>query len=300
MPLPVHGPYHAAHLHYNVDLEKVLNLRNSAFSRILSNIKPRFPIMSCTSGTWYKDLDCKALLLSVIREILTEPLQFQKILHGCIVKAQNFRGPKCLVIPFGPTNSARSLANMLKAQTSLDVTVRRSSSKDHGVNNEGSRGKPKLAIVGMAGRFPDAASHEKLWELLENGLDVHREVPKDRFDINTHVDPLGKARNTSHTPFGCWIENPGLFDPRFFNMSPREAFQTDPMQRMALSTAYEALEMSGYVPNRTRSTRLDRIGTFYGQTSDDWREINAAQDVDTCRCFKLQYLSHAEIFNLLI
>jgi hypothetical protein len=24
-----------------------------------------------------------------------------------------------------------------------------------------------------------------------------------------------------------------------------------------------------------------RIGTFYGQTSDDWREINAAQDIDT-------------------
>lgn len=60
-----------------------------------------------------------------------------------------------------------------------------------------------------------------------------------------------------------------------------EAFQTDPMQRLSLVTAFEALEMAGYVPNRTRSTKLDRIGTFYGQTSDDWREINAAQDVDT-------------------
>ncbi|KKY31072.1 putative polyketide synthase [Diaporthe ampelina] len=133
----------------------------------------------------------------------------------------------------------------------------------------------------MAGRFPDAASHEKLWELLEKGLDVHRVVPADRFPVATHVDPTGKAINTSHTPYGCWIEKPGHFDPRFFNMSPREAFQTDPMQRMALTTAYEALEMSGYVPNRTPSTRLDRIGTFYGQTSDDWREINAAQEVDT-------------------
>lgn len=64
-------------------------------------------------------------------------------------------------------------------------------------------------------------------------------------------------------------------------MSPREATQTDPMQRLALITAYEALEMAGYVPNRTPSTRLDRIGTFYGQTSDDWREINEAQDIDT-------------------
>ena len=64
-------------------------------------------------------------------------------------------------------------------------------------------------------------------------------------------------------------------------MSPREAAQTDPMQRLALVTAYEALEMSGYVPNRTPSTKLDRIGTFYGQTSDDWREVNIGQDIDT-------------------
>lgn len=107
------------------------------------------------------------------------------------------------------------------------------------------------------------------------------QVPVDRFDIKTHYDPSGKGHNKSHTPFGCFIDRPGLFDPRFFNMSPREAMQTDPMQRLALITAYEALELSGYVPNRTPSTRLDRIGTFYGQTSDDWREINAAQEIDT-------------------
>ncbi|KAG9976553.1 polyketide synthase, partial [Aureobasidium melanogenum] len=50
---------------------------------------------------------------------------------------------------------------------------------------------------------------------------------------------------------------------------------------LALVTAYEALEQSGYVPNRTPSTKLHRIGTFYGQTSDDWREINASENVDT-------------------
>ena len=53
------------------------------------------------------------------------------------------------------------------------------------------------------------------------------------------------------------------------------------MHRLGLTSAYEALEMAGYVPNRTPATNLDRIGTFYGQTSDDWREINAAQDIDT-------------------
>lgn len=112
-------------------------------------------------------------------------------------------------------------------------------------------------------------------------LTVFSKVPKDRFNVDTHYDPTGKIRNTSHTPFGCFIDEPGLFDPRFFNMSPREATQTDPMHRLGLASAYEALEMAGYVPNRTPSTRLERIGTFYGQTSDDWREINEAQDIDT-------------------
>nr|AAR90248.1 polyketide synthase [Botrytis cinerea] len=186
----------------------------------------------------------------------------------------------------GPTSAAKVLAAVLESQTELDITLRSPQSGNQQAakqktSMEVSPGKCKLAIVGMAGRFPDAASHEKLWELLENGLDVHREVPKDRFDVATHFDPTSKIRNTSHTPYGCWIENPGLFDPRFFNMSPREAYQTCPMQRLGLATAYEALEMAGYVPNRTHSTKLDRIGTFYGQTSDDWREINAAQDVDT-------------------
>lgn len=53
------------------------------------------------------------------------------------------------------------------------------------------------------------------------------------------------------------------------------------MHRLGLVTAYEALEMSGYAPNRTPSTTLERIGTYYGQASDDWRELNAAQNIGT-------------------
>ena len=126
-----------------------------------------------------------------------------------------------------------------------------------------------IAIAGMAGRFPGATDCEALWNILEEGLDVHRKVPLDRFNVDTHCDPSGKQLNTRHTPFGCFIEEPGLFDARFFNISPREAAQTNPMHRLALLTAYEALEMSGFVANRTPSTRLSRVGTFYGQTSDD-------------------------------
>jgi iterative type I PKS product template protein len=242
--------------------------------------------MDCSTGTWYSPPDTKSLLISVASTILNRPLMFNKVLNGCVEAARLFQDNRCLVLPLGPTQNSLTLQRRLQQEAGLDITLRMppstpldaTSSK---IGNHGSSGRPKLAIVGMAGRFPDAASHEALWKLLESGLAVHREVPPDRFNVKTHVDPSGKGKNMSHTPYGCWIKDPGLFDHRVFNMSPREARNTDPMQRMALTTAYEALEMSGYVPNRTPSTRLDRIGTFYGQTSDDWREINAAQDVDT-------------------
>lgn len=284
--IPVYGPYHAAHLHSSANVANILRLTDDGVKDVFHNTKPRSAIMSCKTGEWIREDDTITLLEKVVYEILNDTLVFDKFLDAGVEMAQKYEGKTILILPFGPTQNAATLANLLKSKTANNVILRNpprisKESITASIGNHGSKGRGKLAIVGMAGRFPDAASHEKLWELLEKGLDVHRVVPADRFPVATHVDPSGKAINTSHTPYGCWIEKPGYFDPRFFNMSPREAFQTDPMQRMALTTAYEALEMSGYVPNRTASTKLDRIGTFYGQTSDDWREINAAQEVDT-------------------
>ncbi|OTB09253.1 hypothetical protein M426DRAFT_7268 [Hypoxylon sp. CI-4A] len=284
--IPVYGPYHASHLHGLVDIRRMLRLDDEAVTTALTGSKPRSVVMSCVTGAPFPQTDTKALLTAVVHEILNEPLIFHKTLSGNVNEARGFNGSRILVIPYGPTQAASTLANVLRSQTKSEVILRSPPqiSRDTSatsIGNHGSSGNCKLAIVGMAGRFPDSASHEALWDLLEKGIDAHRVVPAERFPAETHVDPTGKAINTSHTPYGNWIENPGHFDPRFFNMSPREALQTDPMQRLALTTAYEALEMSGYVPNRTPSTRLDRIGTFYGQTSDDWREINAAQEVDT-------------------
>ncbi len=286
MPLPVFGPYHSAELHSSTDIKLLLQLENAGIKSALEHAMPRIPVMSCSSGACFAEQDSLSLIMAVVRDVLHEQLNCAVVLAGCATLALSHGGTKCLVIPFGPTHAGNSLVRTLQADTELEVLLRKApfADKDRAAPHTGDHGsamKGKLAIVGMAGRFPDAATHEKLWELLEKGLDVHREVPADRFHVDSHVDVTGKTMNTSHTPYGCWIENPGLFDPRFFNMSPREAYQTDPMQRMAITTAYEALEMSGYVPNRTRSTKLDRIGTFYGQTSDDWREINAAQEVDT-------------------
>jgi acyl transferase domain-containing protein len=106
-------------------------------------------------------------------------------------------------------------------------------------------------------------------------LSIAWQIPKDRFDVKTHVDVSGSTKNTSKAAYGCFLDQPGLFDTNLFNISPREAKVIDPIQRLLLMTTYEVLETAGYANDDKR-----RIGTFFGQATDDWRETNASQDID--------------------
>ena len=279
IPIPVFAPYHASHLYSQADIDRILD---KDATRHLQQFRPLALVHSATHGTCQTATSTLDLVQNALREILLEPVRWDNLMTEVVAQVTSASSAECSIDAIGVTSVANSLAAALKQGGQTGITVRDQSLWC--ATTDDSRGRSqndKIAIVGMSGRFPGAASPEKLWELLEKGLDVHREVPADRFDAKAHCDPSGKGKNKSHTPYGCFIDEPGLFDPRFFNMSPREAAQTDPMGRLALTTAYEALEMSGYVPNRTPSTKLHRIGTFYGQTSDDWREINAAENIDT-------------------
>jgi iterative type I PKS product template protein len=271
----IFAPYHASHLHSESDIEKILRPQTK---EIFASYTPIHPVCSSITGKPIPATDAYELLKESLRTIVLEPLRWDKVLKYCA--SGNAKEAKVFAV--GPTNLASSVVSALKASMPK-VTLEDQShwTQIPAAGTQTSRKEADIAIVGFAGRFPDAADHYKFWELLMAGLDVHRPVPPDRFPVDSHTDPTSKKKNTSHTPFGNFIENPGLFDARFFNMSPREAAQTDPMQRLMLSTGYEAMEMAGIVPGRTPSTKHDRIGTFYGQTSDDWREVNAAQDIDT-------------------
>ena len=277
--LPIYAPYHAKHLYTNVDIEGILDFETSSS---LNGFRPRMPCHSAVTGQCFNATNTQALLEQVLHEILREPVRLDNLMHEIVSQVIPLKASDCSIVTCGVSNVSNSMVSALTAAGQCNVVLEddqsptaSSKSFTQAIRDD------KIAIVGISGRFPGAANHDALWELLEKGLDVHREVPNDRFDANAHCEPSGKGKNKSHTPYGCFIEEPGNFDARFFNMSPREAAQTDPMGRLALVTAYEALEMSGFVPDRTPSTKLHRVGTFYGQTSDDWREINAAENIDT-------------------
>lgn len=279
LQLPIFSPYHAKHLFQPEDIIGIIDDETRA---ILDNYQPIGLVYSAASGKPLQAKSTSDLFQAILNEILCEPVHWDQLLNSITHDAKSVKPETCRVFSIGSNTLSGSLMTSFRNAGVQSVMVEDKDAWKITLQVDTTQTQSdKIAIVGMAGRFPNAANHEELWDLLTQGLDVHKEIPKDRFDAQAHYDASGKGKNKSHTLYGCFIDEPGLFDPRFFNMSPREAAQTDPMGRLALVTAYEALEMSGYTPNRTPSTKLNRIGTFYGQTSDDWREINAAENIDT-------------------
>jgi len=294
--LPVYGGLcHAKHIYNEDNVHYVVQTRSMEL--LNTKFSPRIPIYSTSIGKPFPATNATDLFEQIITEVLTQPIQWDNVVQGVVQQAHDIGASQCQVLVFRISLPIHDLSAALKTLPEFEASTEELIPwiHDKTISEEvGPRGplQSKIAIVGMSCRMPGGATDtEKFWELLESGLDVHRKIPADRFDVDSHYDPAGKRVNTSHTPYGCFIDEPGLFDATFFNMSPREAQQTDPMQRLALVTAYEALERAGYVANRTAATDLHRIGTFYGQASDDYREVNTAQEVSTyfipggCRAF---------------
>ena len=280
--LAIHAPYHAAHLYEQSDIEAILAPCNQD---VLSSYESKIALLSSGTGRLLWKTKYGSLLRIVLNDVLTQQLHWENMLEQSVPEICQRSSPTRFEIYPILTSGARSLASKISHTTQLPVTINNSctaesvNARSPGITGE--LKQSKIAIIGYSGRFPDAESTDKFWQLLRKGLDVHREIPKDRFNVANHYDATGRKKNTSKVQYGCFIEEPGLFDTRFFNMSPRESANTDPGQRLAIITAYESLEMAGFMPDRTPSSQRDRVGIFYGMTSDDWREVNSGQNVDT-------------------
>ncbi|KOC18793.1 putative polyketide synthase [Aspergillus flavus AF70] len=278
LPVSIYAPYHAAHLYNEADVESIFACKpveSALFHREL-----RTPLISCATGTVLKEKTFGDLLRALVMEILTCQIRFDKVEESIV---QHTPGATAQLIPIH-TNIAPRMKTSL-TQVGLQVecfkAIANQEPAAEALSESPSNDSSKIAIIGFSGRFPEADGLNEFWELLQQGLDVHKPIPADRFDLEAHYDATLREKNTSRIKHGCWIRSPGSFDARFFQMSPREACQTDPAQRLALLTAYEAMEMAGFVPDRTPSSQRDRVGVYYGMTSDDWREVNSSQDIDT-------------------
>ncbi|HSG40126.1 MAG TPA: polyketide synthase, partial [Thermoanaerobaculia bacterium] len=105
-----------------------------------------------------------------------------------------------------------------------------------------------VAVIGMAGRFPGAASVEELWEVLRRGIEtVSFFTPEE---LEASGVPREVFSDVRYIPARGVVEGADLFDAAFFGFTSREARILDPQQRLFLECAWEALESAACDPGR--------------------------------------------------
>ena len=146
-----------------------------------------------------------------------------------------------------------------------------------------SPGSEPIAIVGMACRFPGAASLSDFWQLLEAGRNAVTEgVPGSGAGRIGMLFPDHSARSEA-CRFGAFVDDIDRFDAAFFRISPVEAQLLDPQQRMMLETSWEALEDAGMNPAGLKGSRT---GVYTGISNDEYRMlvVDSSRPTEAAAC----------------
>ncbi|QYK63046.1 Acyl carrier protein [Paenibacillus sp. S25] len=126
-----------------------------------------------------------------------------------------------------------------------------------------------IAIIGMAGKYPWSRDMNEYWENLKAGKDCVTEIPRERWRMEEFFHPDSQeavANGKSYSKWGGFIEGFADFDPRFFNIAPREALGMDPQERLFIEACWEALEDAGYTREQLAVRHNRRVGVFAGIT----------------------------------
>ncbi|OZG72723.1 hypothetical protein BTA51_14455 [Hahella sp. CCB-MM4] len=118
-----------------------------------------------------------------------------------------------------------------------------------------------VAIIGIAGRFPQADDIETFWNNLVDGKDSITTIPERLWKWQDFWDESKGVAGKSYLKWGGFLNDHRNFDPLFFGMSKLEAESVDPQERVFLETVHHTFEDAGY--NRKKISNY-RVGLYVG------------------------------------
>jgi amino acid adenylation domain-containing protein len=135
--------------------------------------------------------------------------------------------------------------------------------------------KNEIAVIGMAGKFPKAADLKQFWRNLINGINCIDDFPGTRRKewreicaqslyarLLSKYSPEQYSNDDNVFVKGGYLDEVDKFDAAFFRISPKEAMYMDPLQRVFLEVAYEAMEDAGYGGQKLYGAK---VGVFVGK-----------------------------------
>lgn len=127
-----------------------------------------------------------------------------------------------------------------------------------------------IAIVGMSCRFPDAPTLHDFWNLLIQGKSTVAEISNERWNMADYYDPDPSAQGRTHQRHASLLSNIHDFDPLFFTISPAEATDMNPSQKLMLELVWEAIESSTIPFTKVRGRKA---GVYVGNIWSDFEHL---------------------------
>ncbi|UII30438.1 SDR family oxidoreductase [Fulvivirga ulvae] len=128
--------------------------------------------------------------------------------------------------------------------------------------------KEPIAIVGMSCRFPKAQNLQDFWNLLIKGEDTIEEIK--RWNIDEYYNPDKGAKDKTHQRHGSMLQHIDDFDPLFFNISPAEAAEMNPSQKLMMELVWECIENSSTSYEKIAGRK---IGVYIGNIWSDFEHL---------------------------
>ena len=142
-----------------------------------------------------------------------------------------------------------------------------------------------VAIIGVSGRYPQAQNINEFWQNLKQGIDSVTEIPSTRWDSQKYFDTNKDAPGKIYCKWGGFVDDAEMFDPLFFNISPREAQRMDPQERLFLQTAWETMEDAGYTPKHLAANSNEdgisgNVGVYVGVMYQEYQLYGVEETLD--------------------
>ncbi|MCG8418714.1 MAG: SDR family NAD(P)-dependent oxidoreductase [Proteobacteria bacterium] len=130
-------------------------------------------------------------------------------------------------------------------------------------------GPADVAVIGLAGRYPNADGVLAFADILAAGRDCIERIPSSRWAYaNASADDGGTAGR-----WGGFIARVREFDYDNFNMSLRQALVAHPEERLLLEETWHCLESAGYDPTGWIAGPGVEVGVYIGASFHDYQFV---------------------------
>ena len=121
----------------------------------------------------------------------------------------------------------------------------------------------RIAIVGLACRYADAADPASLLDVITTGRRAFRRIPPCRVDLADYYSANPRTPDATYSTRAALIEG-WRFDRKAFGISPQAYSSADPAHWLALETAARALAAAGFPGGL--GLPAERTAVFIGNT----------------------------------